>query len=304
MHEAVEQWIDDLTEHTDEAAVSEKYRHWLDTQSRFYDYSVTNTLLIDLQRPDATMVASFRAWQEEFDRHVLEGEAAIWIWTPIVAKKCPRCGNSPAYHEKIECDFDGIPPEKWSKGVVGFTPTAVFDVSQTKGDPVPTSDTASNRDSGDLVATVLDAASALELDVQVVASAEWIHGSARGVCERRSPTTLRPVVEVVDRDNDDLARTLIREYAHAILHFDIDEESERSKREVEAESVAYAVGRHFDRDVDRSAISPARWRDEEREAIRTRLERISDTVSTLIELIERRSRQSEASAVGTRDTTR
>jgi len=99
MNSTIEQWIDEFVAGVDDAQASAEFREWLDVQSRFHDYSYRNTLLIKQQRPEATRVAGYRMWQGEFDRHVQEGESAIWIWTPIITKQCPECGNSPSYHE-------------------------------------------------------------------------------------------------------------------------------------------------------------------------------------------------------------
>jgi len=72
--------------------------------------------------------------------------------------------------------------------------------------------------------------------VQIIPADEWTHGEAKGICEQLSLVDMQPRVEVQGRKNDaDLARTLIHEYAHALLHFDVDDDTERSKREVEAE---------------------------------------------------------------------
>jgi len=103
-------------------------------------------------------VAGYRTWQEEFDRHVTEGESAIWIWAPIITKQCPECENSPSYHENSDCDYDETPPEEWSKGLVGFRPASVFDISQTDGEPLPDLDTEATGDAGDLVSQLTDAA--------------------------------------------------------------------------------------------------------------------------------------------------
>jgi len=79
--------------------------------------------------------------------------------------------------------------------------------------------------------------------VRIVPAEEWTHGEAKGICEQLSLVDVQPLVEVRDRENEaDLARTLIHEYAHALPHFDVDDDTERSKREVEAEAVAYVVG--------------------------------------------------------------
>ncbi|MFB6311299.1 MAG: DUF955 domain-containing protein [Salinirussus sp.] len=288
MHSTIETWIDDLTTLVDEAAASAEFKDWLDVQSRFHDYSYRNTLLIKQQCPGATHVAGYRTWQDEFGRHVKEGEQAIWIWAPIISQRCPECGNSPEYHEKTECEYDEIPPEDWSKGLVGFTPAPVFDISQTAGDPLPELTTAAQGDGTELVSALVDAADALDLDVRIVDSDQWDHGEANGRCTRRNPLSMQPLVEVVDRPNKaDLARTLIHEYAHALLHFDIEDHDEREKREVEAEAVAYVVGRYFDLDTSNSAFYLAAWRGEDGDVLENRLDRISRTASELIERIER-----------------
>jgi hypothetical protein len=96
--------------------------------------------------------------------------------------------------------------------------------------------------------------------------------------------SMQPLVEVKDRSNEaDLATTLVHEYAHGRLHFDVDERDERAKREVEAEAVAYVVGRYFGLDTSNSAFYLAAWQDDESDAVRDRLERISKTSTELIE---------------------
>jgi len=156
MNSTIEQWIDDLVADVDEAQTSAEFQEWLDVQSRFHDYSYRNTLLIKRQCPRAIRVAGYRTWQEDFDRHVTEGESAIWIWAPIITKQCPECENSPSYHEASDCEYDETPPEEWSKGLVGFNPVPVFDVSQTEGEPLPDLDTEATGDAGDLVEQLTD----------------------------------------------------------------------------------------------------------------------------------------------------
>ncbi len=115
----------------------------------------------------------------------------------------------------------------------------MFDISQTEGEPLPELETEAHGDPDGLVEDLLDATDEIGVDARIVAPEEWEHGSARGVCERRNVMTTNPMVEAVDRDNRAaLASTLIHEFAHAELHFDVDDEAERSKREVEAEAVA------------------------------------------------------------------
>ncbi|QKY22205.1 DUF955 domain-containing protein (plasmid) [Halolamina sp. CBA1230] len=283
MHSTIEDWIDELVADVDEAKASQQFQEWLDVQSRFHDYSYRNTLLIKLQCPEATRVAGYNTWRSEFDRHVQEGEQAIWIWAPIITKQCPECENSPSYHKQSDCDYDETPPEEWSEGLVGFKPTAVFDVSQTEGEPLPELETEAAGDADDLVPALRDAAATLDIDVRVVDAAEWEHGDAKGVCKHRNLHECQPVVEAKDRANQaDLAVTLIHEYAHALLHFDVVDEPERAKREIEAEAVAYIVGRYFDLDTSGSAFYLAAWQDDDAESIQERLGRISSTAQEII----------------------
>jgi hypothetical protein len=289
MHRTIERWIDGLTALTDESRASQQFQDWLDVQSKFHDYSHRNTLLITLQCPNATKVAGYNTWRTEFDRHVQEGENGIWIWAPIITQQCPECENSPSYHEHSDCTYDELPPEAWSKGLVGFRPTVVFDISQTEGEPLPELETAATGNAEDLVPVLQDAADDLGMTVRIVDADDWEHGKAKGVCKYRSLYDLQPVVEAKARANHaDLAVTLIHEYAHALLHFDVDDDCERSKREVEAEAVAYIVGRYVGLDTSGSAFYLAAWQDDDADVIHDRLGRIRTTAAKIIEVVEQR----------------
>ncbi|MDS0301355.1 ImmA/IrrE family metallo-endopeptidase [Halogeometricum sp. S1BR25-6] len=287
MHSTIEQWVEELVDDVDAAQASDEFQEWLNVQSRFHDYSHRNTLLIKRQCSEATKVAGYNTWRNEFDRHVQEGEQAIWIWAPIITTRCPKCENSPSYHEKIGCEYDETPSEEWSKGLVGFKPAAVFDVSQTEGEPLPELETAAFGDADDLVPVLKRAADELGVTVRIVDADDWEYGDAKGVCKQRNLHELTPVVEVKARANQaDLAVTLIHEYAHALLHFDVDDEEERSKREVEAEAVAYIVGRYFGLDTSGSAFYLAAWQGDDSEVIQDRLGRISSTAQEIIGTVE------------------
>jgi len=186
MHSTIEEWIDDLVDMVDNAQASEEFQEWLDVQSRFHDYSYRNTLLIKRQCPEATRAAGYRTWQKEFDRHVQEGESAIWIWAPIITTRCPECENSPSYHEESDCEYDETPPEEWSEGLVGFKSAPVFDISQTEGEPLPGLDTEATGEAGDLVDQLTESADELGVTVRIVPDDEWTHGEAKGICEQLS----------------------------------------------------------------------------------------------------------------------
>ncbi|MFC7138494.1 ImmA/IrrE family metallo-endopeptidase [Halosimplex aquaticum] len=287
MHSAIDEWIDDLVAAVDEVRASKEFQEWLDVQSRFHDYSYRNTLLIKQQCPEATKVAGYRTWQEEFDRYVKEGESAIWIWAPIITTRCPECENSPSYHEQTGCDYDETPPEEWAEGVVGFKPAPVFDISQTEGEPLPELETDAAGDAGDLVGRLFDITDEVGVSVRVVPDDVWPHGNADGICRWPEGQDEQPVVEVRDRpDRAAVAGTLVHEYAHALLHSGELDASERAKREIEAEAVAYIVGRHCGLDMSGSTFYLAAWDAESADAIRNRLQRISQTAADLIGFLE------------------
>jgi len=286
MHSTIEAWLEELQDLVDEAAASQEFQEWLDVQSRFHDYSHRNTLLIKRQCPEATRVAGYRTWQTEFDHHVTEGEQAIWIWAPIIAKQCPECRNSSSYHEQSDCEYDGTPPAEWSKGLVGFRPAPVFDVSQTEGEELPELDTAAEGDASVLFPALREAASELGVSINVVDPADWSYGEAKGIC-RQHPGDDRPTIELLDQDDPAaLAGVLIHEYAHAVLHAGVDDQTERTKREVEAEAVAYLVGRQFGLDTSGSAFYLAAWQDDEMDTLLERLGRISRTATKIVDAIE------------------
>nr|WP_256398434.1 ArdC-like ssDNA-binding domain-containing protein [Haloarchaeobius litoreus] len=289
MHDSLEAWVEQFAELSDEARASAELQEWLDVQSRFHDYSYRNTLLIKHQCPEATKVAGYNTWRNEFDRHVSKGESAIWIWAPIIAKRCPGCGNSQSYHASSDCEYDETSPEEWERGLVGFKPVPVFDASQTEGEPLPELDTATRGEGAKLLDALLDAAPELGVRAELVSPEKWLHGAAAGVCTKRSAYDCSLLVEVRDDDNDaQVASVLAHEYAHALLHFDVDDPDERSKRETEAESTAYVVSQYLGLDASRSALYVAAWDGDPVETIQERLERIVATTREIIGVVETR----------------
>ena len=282
MHQAIDQWLRELVEAVDEARTSEQFQRWLDVQSRFHDYSHRNTLLITLQCPEATKVAGYRTWQEEFDRHVIEGASAIWIWAPIITRQCPECGNSPAYHDDSDCEYDETPPEEWAEGVVGFKPVPVFDISQTEGQPLPELETAAEGETDTLLSALLAAADDLGVTVDIVHSEAWSHGDADGVCRHVDGDAH---IQVCEADPAAVAGTLLHEYAHALLH-DPADTADRAARELEAEAVAYVVGQHFGLGMDGSALYLAAWSGDDADRLLERCERIHETAATVITATE------------------
>ena len=127
----IEQGIKELFE-------SEKYMRYLSVMSKFHRYSVNNTMLIYMQRPDATLVAGFNKWKNQFERHVKKGEHGITIIAPTpYKKKIEEMKRDPDTHAPIlDADGKAIMEEKEIE-IPLFRPVKVFDVSQTDGKPLP-----------------------------------------------------------------------------------------------------------------------------------------------------------------------
>lgn len=286
MHRTIETWLSDLQELTDEARASDEFKAWLTVQSRFHEYSVNNTLLIKHQCPNATKVAGYRTWQNEFDRQVSKGESAIWIWAPTIARKCPDCGNAPSYHEKTDCEYDEVSSEEWERGIVGFRPVPVFDLSQTEDEPLPDLDTEVTGDGCTLLPSLLNAADTLDISVKLVSPDAWSYGRANGVCFPKGEQRNRPHIIVKRYSNEAaVAHTLVHEIAHALLHSDAFDDAEEAKREVEAESVAYIVSRYCGLDADNAAFYLASWQREETAELMVRLNRIRETARQVIHMM-------------------
>ncbi len=127
----IEQGIKELFE-------SEKYMRYLSVMSKFHRYSVNNTMLIYMQRPDATLVAGFNKWKNQFERHVKKGEHGITIIAPTpYKKKIEEMKRDPDTHAPIlDADGKAVMEEKEIE-IPLFRPVKVFDVKQTEGKPLP-----------------------------------------------------------------------------------------------------------------------------------------------------------------------
>ena len=112
-----------------------------------------------------------------------------------------------------------------------------------------------------------------------------------GVCRYQYASDRQPTVEAKEReDQTDLVVTLVHEYAHALLHSGVDAESERAKREVEAEAVGYVVGRYLGLDTRGSAFYLAAWHVDDTETLQDRLDRISSTAEPIVDAVDESQR--------------
>ena len=146
---------------------SDKYAQYLRTMSRFHKYSVNNTMLIYMQRPDATLVAGFNKWRDQFERNVKKGEKGIKIIAPTPFKKKIEEQKLDPDTKQPMLDADGkvIMEEKEIK-IPMFKPVTVFDVSQTDGKPLPqlASDLSGNVQNYEIFMEALRRASPVPID--------------------------------------------------------------------------------------------------------------------------------------------
>lgn len=216
----------------------QEWRQWLDTAARFHRYSANNTMLIATQRPEATRVAGYRAWQT-LGRQVRKGEAGIWILAPVT-KKREEANDKDADRKNAEPTGVVQQPAERARQIVGVRGTAVFDVSQTDGDPLPappTPELLRGQAPVDLWSDLVKIAGEHGFSVD----REPLPAGTNGVTRRDvHRITVRP-----DIDDAQAVKTLAHETGHVLLHTgDAREQGViecRGGREVEAESVAYIV---------------------------------------------------------------
>ncbi|MDO4797189.1 MAG: ArdC-like ssDNA-binding domain-containing protein [Coriobacteriales bacterium] len=204
---------------------SEAWANWLQTLAKFHDYSLNNTMLIAMQMPEATRVASYRSWQRDFNRHVKKGEHGIEVLVPMVAK-----AKDTDSEELPQGDEDT--PER--RRLVGFKVGHVFDVSQTEGEPLPTiaEHVESEVDRYDEVMDAICAVSAYPVSI-----VDGLPPETNGLFSRMGYIAIR-----AGMPQGQTVKTALHELAHSVLHDgDSEELPDRSMREVQAESVAYAV---------------------------------------------------------------
>lgn len=219
---------------------SEMYTKYLLTMSKFHNYSFNNTLLIAMQRPDATLVAGYNAWKNKFNRYVKKGEKGIQIIAPAPVKEREE-------REKIDKDTgltvlneSGEPEiEVVERVIPRFRVTTVFDYAQTDREPLPTLEV------NELTARVKDYTllkEAIEQVSPVPIRFGEIEGNAKGYYSHVD----KEICVRADMGESQTIKTMIHEVAHAMLH-DSDqmkqrgEEKDQLTKETEAESIAFTV---------------------------------------------------------------
>ena len=261
---------------------SDRYADYLRTMSKFHDYSLNNTILIAMQ--GGSLVKGYKQWEKEFDRHVKPGEKAIKILAPSPFTVKKQVEKIDPDTQKPVFDKDGKPvTEEKEIKIPAFRVVSVFDVSQTEGKELPT---LTYELTGN-VEQYNDFFSALEKTSPFAMGYEALSGGVKGRCNYEEKRIL------INEGMDELQniKTAIHEIAHATLHdtaLAMPERPDRRTREVQAESVAYAVCQHYGLDTsDYSFGYIAGWSSgKELAELKGSLETIRSTAASLIDTID------------------
>ncbi len=280
--EKLEQGIKELFE-------SEKYKNYLNTMSKFHNYSFNNTVLIAMQNPDATLVAGFKAWKRNFQRHVKKGEKCIRILAPAPYKLKEEQEKLDPETKEIMLDAEGKPiMEEVEITIPAFRAVSVFDVAQTEGKELPELEVKELSDSVEDYEKFMQALTEVS---PVPIEFEEIEGGAKGYFSQGA----HRIAVQEGMSQSQTLKTAIHEVAHAKLYdrelnkgIDDVEHKGRSRKEVEAESVAYTVCQHFGIDTsDYSFGYIAGWSSgREMTELKASLDTIRRTASEIITGIE------------------
>lgn len=216
----IEEITKQLEQGVKDVFTSDKYVEYLKFMSRFYNYSVNNIILIMMQKPEASLVAGYKAWQTKFKRQVRKGEKGITILAPCQHKK------------KVEDEDGEIKEVAWTS----YKAVKVFDVSQTDGEELPTGCAVALEGNVDGYAELLKKLKKISpVDVEF----QHIDGGANGFYSRSE----NRIAIQIGMSEAQTIETLVHEISHAILHNEAGKEknADRLTKEVQAESVAYTV---------------------------------------------------------------
>ena len=288
--------VDSIENGIKELFESDKYRQYLSTMSRFHRYSVNNTMLIYMQRPDATHVAGFNKWRDQFGRNVLKGEKGIRIIAPTpYKKKVEEIKTDPETNAPmLDADGKAIIEEKEIR-IPMFKVVSVFDVSQTSGKPLPqlAADLSGNVQQYEVFMEALRRASPVPMEIKSVArdTDGFFSAKAQSITIRAGMSEVQTVCAAVH----EIAHAKLHDYEHMTELADDGEtilvpgEKSRNTEEVEAESISYAVCQYYGIETGENSFGYiATWsKGKELKELRASLETINKTASELITDIDR-----------------
>ncbi len=269
---------------------SGNFQEYLNVMSRFHTYSYSNSIMIAMQKPDATLLAGYSGWQKKFERHVKPGEHGIKIFAPAPVKVQIERERKDPDTNLPELDENGDPVmETVEIKTPKFKVVTVFDVSQTDGKPLPElgiDELTGNVENYEQFFEALNRTSTVPI------SFEAMDGEANGYY---SPSEKRIAIREGMSEVQTI-KTTIHELAHSRLHdfdrskpVDMEQRKDRNTKEVEAESIAYVVCQHFDIDTsDYSFGYVATWSaNRELPELKASLQTIRDAAASLITEIEK-----------------
>ena len=230
---AIEETMEKLQQGVDGVFESKNYKQYLKTMSKFHSYSVSNCILIGLQRPDASRVAGYTAWRDKFHRQVVKGEKGIKIIAPTFGKRKQEVEKMDETGQKI-LDENGNPVREVQESEYrGFRVTTVFDISQTEGEPLPelVSELIGPVEGfDDYMDSIKDLSPVpIRFDTMEGSTAKGYYSPAR-----------QEIVIRRGMSEEQTLKTALHEVAHCRLgHGSEDDHEDRRTHEVQAESVAY-----------------------------------------------------------------
>ena len=285
----VHEITDKLEQGIKELFESERFKEYLRTMSKFYNYSFNNTLLIAMQKPEATYVAGYTSWQRNFDRQVMKGEKGIKILAPAPYKAQEEREKIDPLTQKPVIGADGKAVTETVEVLrPAFKVVSVFDVSQTDGKELPDIIVDELKGTVENYEAFFDA---LKQESPVPISFEDIPGGAKGFF---SPVESRIAIQE-GMSEIQTVKTAIHEIAHAKLHAVKPDEKaapedkkDRHTKEVEAESVAYTVCQRYGIETsDYSFGYIAGWSSgKETKELKSSLDTIRKTAAEMIEGID------------------
>jgi len=239
---------------------SEAAKAYLETVSRFHNYSLGNQLLIAFQRPSATRVAGFHTWKS-LGRFVKKGAKGIAILAPMTFKG------------KTTENEDGSAEQ--SPSYIRFRSVTVFDISDTDGQPLPEIGTT-NGDPGAYLDTLKKFIASKSITLEYTDDIRPALGTSSG-------GTIKIALGLTPAEEFSV---LVHETAHELLHHGSDRPTSKTVRETEAEATAFAVSKHIGLDTGTAAHDYIALYDGDREALIASLTTIRNTAATIIGALE------------------
>ncbi len=279
---------------------SDKYATYLRTLSRFHSYSARNTILIHMQRPDATAVAGFNAWKNKFQRHVKKGEKGITILAPTpYKKKIEQKKLDPVTMAPMLDQNGSVIMEEKEIEIPMFRPVKVFDVAQTEGKPLPSLAVTLTGDvqNYEIFMEALRRTSPVPIDFKPLEPHldGFFSSDSQSITLREGMSEVQTICAAVHEITHSLLHNREKERLSAAAGTEQAEKvkpKDRNTEEVEAESVSYAVCQYYGIETSENSLGYiATWsKDRSLLELKASLDTIGKTANALITSIDRNFR--------------